>query len=59
MPPLAVLGSREAERFPEKFRGLGRGHYDICDAEQFDLVLDSSKLEPSERAQRVAGALKA
>ena len=56
--PLAVLESREAERFPERFRGLSRGHYDICDAEDFDLVLDSSDLEPSERAQYVATALK-
>ncbi|CAL9634446.1 Chloramphenicol 3-O phosphotransferase [Streptomyces sp. enrichment culture] len=56
--PLTVLESREAERFPEKFRGLSRGHYDICDAEDFDLVLDSSSLEPLERAQYVVRALK-
>ncbi|NJQ17332.1 hypothetical protein HCN52_20930 [Streptomyces bohaiensis] len=57
--PLAVLESREAERFPEKFRGLSRGHYGICDPEDFDLVLDSSELEPQERAERVAAALTA
>lgn len=57
--PLAVLESREAERFPEKFRGLSRGHYDICDSEDFDLVLDSSELGPQERAERVAAALEA
>ncbi|MFE5162718.1 AAA family ATPase [Streptomyces sp. NPDC056697] len=57
--PLAVLESREAERFPEKFRGLSRGHYDICDPEDFDLVLDSSGLGRRERAERVAAALEA
>ncbi|KNB53129.1 phosphotransferase-like protein [Streptomyces caatingaensis] len=55
--PLAVLEAREAERFPERFRGLSRGHYDVCAQEGFDLVLDSSELEPEERARRVAAAL--
>ncbi|MEV8116845.1 phosphotransferase-like protein [Streptomyces xiamenensis] len=57
--PVAVLESREAERFPEKFRGLSRGHYDICDQEGFDLTLDSSELAPQERARRIAAALAA
>ncbi|WP_030726742.1 phosphotransferase-like protein [Streptomyces sp. NRRL F-2890] len=57
--PVAVLESREAERFPEKFRGLSRGHYDICDQEGFDLTLDSSELAPQERAQRIAAAVAA
>lgn len=57
--PLTVLESREAERYPEKFRGLSRGHYDICDPEDFDLVLDSSGLGPRDRAERVAAALEA
>jgi chloramphenicol 3-O phosphotransferase len=57
--PLAVLERREAERFPERIRGLSRGHYDICDRADFDLVLDSSDLEPHERAQRVAKAMEA
>ncbi|MFE7302942.1 AAA family ATPase [Streptomyces sp. NPDC057579] len=57
--PLAVLESREAERFPARFRGLSRGHYDVCDPEDFDLVLDSSRLAPRERADRVAAALEA
>ncbi|MFJ6742983.1 AAA family ATPase [Streptomyces sp. NPDC091279] len=57
--PLAVLESREAERYPERFRGLSRGHYGICDPEDFDLVLDSSGLGPQDRAERVAAALAA
>ncbi|WP_103529250.1 MULTISPECIES: phosphotransferase-like protein [Streptomyces] len=57
--PVAVLESREAERFPERFRGLSRGHYDVCDPEEFDLVLDSSELGPQQRAERVAAVLEA
>ncbi|GAA2921824.1 hypothetical protein GCM10020221_17520 [Streptomyces thioluteus] len=55
--PLAILESRETERYPERFRGLSRGHYDVCDADAFDLVLDVSVLGPRERAQRIAAAL--
>ncbi|GAA0396825.1 phosphotransferase-like protein [Streptomyces luteireticuli] len=55
--PLATLESREAERYPERFRGLSRGHYDVCAPDDFDLVLDVSALGPRERARRVAAAL--
>lgn len=57
--PSAVLEGREAERFPEKFHGLSRGHDEMCTPEDFDLALDSSELEPHERAQRIAAALAA
>ncbi|MCB5909248.1 chloramphenicol phosphotransferase CPT family protein [Streptomyces pinistramenti] len=55
--PLAVLEAREAARFPERFRGLSRGHLDVCVPDDFDLVIDSAALDPRERAQRIAAAL--
>ncbi|MBO3085605.1 phosphotransferase-like protein [Cellulomonas fengjieae] len=54
--PLDVLEEREAERYPETFRGLSRGHYDVCGPDRFDLVLDSSELGPQDRAHRIVAA---
>ncbi|MFI2238217.1 phosphotransferase-like protein [Streptomyces chrestomyceticus] len=55
--PLPVLEAREAERFPEKFRGLSRGHFDVCVPADFDIVVNSAELDPRERADRIAAAL--
>ncbi|MER6841650.1 phosphotransferase-like protein [Streptomyces platensis] len=55
--PLPVLEAREAERFPERFRGLSRGHFDVCVPESFDLLIDSGELIPEERARHIAAAL--
>ncbi|MEU8783911.1 AAA family ATPase [Streptomyces sp. NPDC048637] len=55
--PLPVLEARETERFPERFRGLSRGHFDVCAPESFDLLIDSAELSPEERARRIAAAL--
>jgi chloramphenicol 3-O phosphotransferase len=56
--PLPVLEEREADRFPERFRGLSRGHYHVCVPDDFDLDVDSAELDPAERARHIAAALR-
>ncbi|MGC0417803.1 phosphotransferase-like protein [Embleya sp. AB8] len=55
--PLPVLEEREADRHPERFRGLSRGHQDVCVPDDFDLDVNSAELDPTERAHHIATAL--